>query len=133
VALAVSAAAPKSDQFVAQLQEALVGTAPALQGTQVVADKFIADGRLEVLVKIDVLAPPGVESSLPPPYNILSMVREEKRVEAGRTASGLLAEPAEDRPDQDLCTVTGRRTKIRPAEETSAARVYSCGYTRMRS
>jgi len=74
--LVVPADLPEGEQLAASLMGALQAAGPAFSGMQIVAEKTLADDRLEVMVKVDVQAPPGVSpDNLPPPYNVLPMVR----------------------------------------------------------
>ncbi len=93
VAQAVSAAFPQAEQFAAQLQQALLAAAPVFQGVQVMAEKSIADGRVELLVKVDVVVPAGVDPrGLPPNLNVVGLVRENNEWKMG-------AQPQDYSPD----------------------------------
>jgi RNA polymerase sigma factor (sigma-70 family) len=74
--LVVPADLPQGEQLATNLMGALQSAGPAFAGMQIVAEKTLAEDRMEVLVKVDVQAPPGVSSNeLPPPYNVLPMIR----------------------------------------------------------
>jgi multidrug efflux pump subunit AcrA (membrane-fusion protein) len=65
------------------LQTALQDAGPAFTGMQILAEKVLADDRLEVLVKLDVQQVPGGSDNLPPPLNILPMVRVDNEWKLG--------------------------------------------------
>lgn len=74
---------PQGQQLAQDLQQASQDAAPFFLGMQVMAEKLLADDRVELMVKVDAQAPPGVEVNLPPPFNILPMVRVDNEWKLG--------------------------------------------------
>jgi len=67
---------PQGQDLAANLAAALQNAVPYFQGMQVMAEKVLADDRMELMVKVDSQAPPaGMEGNVPPPFNVLPMVR----------------------------------------------------------
>jgi len=67
---------PQGQELATNLGAALQASVPYFQGMQVMAEKVLADDRMEIMVKVDSQAPPaGQEVNLPPPFNILPMVK----------------------------------------------------------
>jgi hypothetical protein len=71
----VPADLPQAQQLVDELQQSLQVAAPVFQGMQIVAEKTLPDGQIEVLVKIDSQTVPGGEANAPPPFNIVPMAQ----------------------------------------------------------
>lgn len=65
------------------LETALQDAGPAFAGMQIMAEKVLDDDRLEVMVKLDMQPVPGGSADLPPPLNILPMVRVDNEWKLG--------------------------------------------------
>ena len=55
----VPADLPQGELLAQELMGALQAAGPAFSGMQIMAEKTMGDGRLELLVKVDVQQPPG--------------------------------------------------------------------------
>jgi hypothetical protein len=67
---------PQGQELAANLGAALQSEVPYFQGMQVMAEKVLAEDRVELKVMVDSQAPPaGAEANVPPHLNILPMVR----------------------------------------------------------
>ena len=79
----VSTDLPQGQQLAEELKQALVGAGPFLEGFQVMAEKSLAEDRVEVLVKLDSRSIPGLNLNLPPPLNIVPMIRVDNEWKLG--------------------------------------------------